>query len=118
MTLEQVIKIADSVKPNTFSDEVKTLWMNECEGMVQTRVMLIPAEEILEYNWETDREKELLVGKPYYKMYPVYLQAMIDFAHGEYDKYNNTITLFNTYFNEYMRWYADRFRPADQRTGV
>lgn len=114
MTLEQAIRNADAVKPNAFSDEAKTIWLNECEGMVQTRVMLIPAEDIVEYEWEADKDRELLVGKPYYKMYAVYIQAMIDFAHGEYDKYNNAIAVFNTHFNEYMRWYADRFRPADR----
>ncbi len=115
MTLEQAIRNADSVKPNAFSDEVKTLWLNECEGMVQTEVMLIPNEAIVEYSWEADRDRELLVGKPFHKMYAVYIQAMIDFAYGEYDKYTNTIAVFNTYFDEYMRWYAERNPLADRR---
>ena len=40
MTVAQVIQAVDAVKPNAFSNEEKTRWLNEVEGMVQTEVLL------------------------------------------------------------------------------
>ena len=57
---------------------------------------------------------ELAVRPPHDKLYAAYLTAMIDFANGEYNKYQNSMQLFNLAFGEYARWYADNFRPADR----
>ena len=105
--------MADEIKPNAFSEEVKTSWVNEAEGMVQTEVMLVAIEDVITYSWEKDKGTELLVRPPHDKLYWTYLTAMIDFANGEYNKYQNTMQLFNAYFSEYMRWFAERYRPAD-----
>lgn len=113
MTLSGVIRMADEIKPNAFSEEVKTSWVNEAEGMVQTEVMLVAIEDVITYSWEKDQSTELLVRPPHDKLYWTYLTAMIDFANGEYNKYQNTMQLFNAYFSEYMRWFAERYRPAD-----
>lgn len=48
----------------------------------------------------------LLAAPPHDKLYRTYLCAMIDFHHGEYDRYNNSMTLFNTQYSEYMEWYT------------
>ena len=113
LILSKVIKMADDIKPNVFSDDVKTGWINEAEGLVQTEVMLIAVEDVIVYSWEEDENTELLVRPPHDKLYWTYLTAMIDFANGEYNKYQNTMEMFNAYFSEYMRWFAERYRPAD-----
>lgn len=113
MNVQQVIRLVDDIKPNAFSDEAKTAWLNEAEGLVQTEVLLLAPEEIIVYSWEEDRETELLVKPPHDKLYWAYLTALIDFANGEYLKYQNTLQMFNSHFGEYMRWYASRYRPAD-----
>lgn len=56
---------------------------------------------------------ELLVGAPHHKIYYTYLLAMIDFANGEYERYRNSMALFNAFFTEFRRWFAQRYRPAD-----
>ncbi len=64
---------------------------------------------------------EVAVRPPHDKLYAAYLTAMIDFANGEYNKYQNSMQLFNLAFGEFARWYADNFRPADRnpsRTGA
>ena len=113
MTLSKVIQMVDDIKPNTFSDATKTGWINECEGLVQTEVMLIAVEDVVQYDYTTDADATLLVAPPHDKLYWAYLTALIDFANGEYNKYQNTMQLFNNYFGEYMRWYALQYRPAD-----
>lgn len=56
----------------------------------------------------------LMVRPPHDKIYAAYLTAMIDYANGEYNKYQNTMQMFNGYWGEYARWYARNFRPADR----
>lgn len=118
MTLDQVIQMADSLKPNAFSANAKTEWVNECEGMVQTQVMLFAIEEVITYDYTSDKDKELLVIAPHSKIYWAYVCAMIDFANGEYDKYANSMQMFNAFFGEYMRWFAKVYRPADTHAGT
>ena len=59
-------------------------------------------------------EAVLMVRSPHDKIYAAYLTAMIDYANGEYNKYQNTMQMFNGYWGEYCRWYARTFRPADR----
>ena len=113
MKLKDAISRVDGMKPNAFSNEVKVGWVNELENMVQTEIFLLAPEEMVEYTWEKNAESELLVKKPYSKLYWIYLSAMIDFTHGEYKKYEKTMELFNTWLMEYQCWYARSFRPAD-----
>lgn len=56
----------------------------------------------------------LMVRPPHDKIYAAYLVAQIDFANGEYNKYQNTLAMFNGFWGEYCRWYARHFRPADR----
>lgn len=113
MTVEQVIQMADETKPNAFSNETKTAWLNEVEGMVQTEAFLFAPEEVIQYDYTKDKDKELLVNAPHDKIYVAYLTARIDFANGEYNKYQNTMQMFNSFYGEFMRWYATRYQPAD-----
>mgnify|MGYP006978482747 CR=1 FL=1 len=112
-TLKSVIEYVDEIKPNAFSNEAKTQWLNECEGLVQTEVLLLADAELVSYSYDTDKDKELLVKHPHVKIYWAYLTAMIDFANGEYNKYQNTMQMFNAFFGEYMRWFALWYHPAD-----
>ena len=113
MKIKDAIAYVDSVKPNAFDDAAKILWLNEVEGLVQTEAMLIAVADLIEYTADTDPETELLVRSPHDKIYRAYLMAMVDFANGEYNRYANTVEMFNTYFAEFVVWYADKYRPAD-----
>ena len=104
MTLSELIAYADAVKPNAFDAATKTVWVNEVEGMVQTDVMLLASDDITVYD-DTDTDTVLLVKPPHDKLYRSYLGAMIDFNHGEYDRYNNSVALFNKQYKEYGEWY-------------
>ena len=117
-TLQSVLEMIDSIKPNAFSDEAKTAWVNEVEGLVQTEVFLLAVEDVVQYRWPADSGAILLAKPPHDKIYWVYLSAMVDFANGEYDKYANTMQMFNQFFGEYMRWYARTYNPADGEAEV
>ena len=56
----------------------------------------------------------LLVEAPHSKIYGEYLIARIDYANGEYDKYANTMQMFNAFWSEFSRWFARVYAPADR----
>ena len=85
MTLREAISAADEMKPNAFSAAVKTRWLCEAEGKVQTEVLLEGVDEVRQYAWPDDADTELLAPAPFDKLYPAYLLAMIDFGSGEYE---------------------------------
>lgn len=113
MTVGEVITKVDRYKPNAFSEEEKTEWISRCEGMVQTQIFLFAKVEIITYSWPESKDVSLLVDPPFDKLYASYLEAMIDYHNGEYDKYQNTMQMFNSDFSELMNWFANAYRPAD-----
>lgn len=108
MKISELIAYADAVKPNAFDTATKIIWINEIEGMVQTEVMMVALANIIQY-LATDTTKTLLVPAPHDKMYRSYLSAMIEFANGDYDKYNNSMQMFNMQYEEYSKWYRREY---------
>ena len=118
MTLSELIGRVDETKPNAFSNDRKTEWVNEVEGMVQTQALLWAPPALFTYVYDQDKDKELLVDPPHDKLYPPYLEARIDYANGEYERYQNSMQLFNSFWGEFLRWFALVYRPADTHCEV
>lgn len=116
MKVGKAIEFVDAIKPNAFTEAQKTKWLSDCEGMVQTQVLLFAPAEVIFYAWPEDKEIEMLVQPPHDKLYLSYLCALIDFANGEYDRYQNSMQVFNAEFSEFVRWFARTYRPADTNT--
>lgn len=117
MKVKDAIAYADDVKPNAFGDEVKFRWLTELDGRIAADVFLMAKPELdrLRYVCPDDGEDELLADSPHDGIYPVYLSAMIDFHNGEYEKYQNTMTIFNEMYGNFVRWYARVYAPAQGR---
>ena len=113
MTVNEAIAAADAVKPNAYDSAAKLRWLNEVEGRVRVQIHLTDPEDLTPYALPADGTEALLAPAPFDKLYPAYLEAMIDYANGEYDRYQATAAMFNQCFAEYMRWYATNERPAD-----
>ena len=47
MTVSEVIAFARTIKPNDYTDSALCVWLNECEGLVQTEVMLLSVDGII-----------------------------------------------------------------------
>ena len=117
-TLKKIIEFVDGVKPNAFTPEQKTEWINEVEGYVQSEVMLIYTPDLLlRYDWAQNQDTELLVLPPHDKLYRTYLAAMIDFYNQEYDHYQNAMTLYNAQMGEFKKWFLVNYHPADRPCG-
>ena len=122
MTIEQVIRETDELKPNTYSEAHKIRWLSRVDAMVK-RLILDPhkgADQIKfrGYDETTPRDTGLLVPEPYDEMYGAYLRAQIDYHNREFDPYNNEIETFHAVFGAYGDDYRSRHSsagPADFR---
>lgn len=112
-TLKQIIDLVDGLKPNAFSNDQKTQWVNECEGKVQTEVFLLRPEDIVNLTYDECKNHELLAEPPHDDIYVYYLEAMIDFHNGEYDRYQNSMEMFNEKWNAFVKYVIIHYRPAD-----
>lgn len=116
MTIKDVIDHVDKVKPNGFSADDKIKWLAELEGKIQTEILLIPLDELVKPETMSD---ELIVPYPYDSIYNFWLQAMVDFHNGEYDRYDNTYAMFNEKWKEYARWRTTHYpTKGDLARGV
>lgn len=118
MTIDKLIKLAKKLKPTPFDDEILLMWVNEIEGMVLSEVHLVTVTDIKPYEIGADESlptAELTAPYPYDKLYTQYLMAQIDYANGEYSKYQNTMQMFNAFYTEYVHYVAEVLAPADGR---
>lgn len=113
LTLADAISRVDGIEPNAYTNEQKAAWVSECEGKVYTEVFLLTPYEFHPLTYAADASTELAVMPPHDKLYPLYLQAMVLYANGEYDRYTNAMALFNSAWGEFVRWFARVYSPAE-----
>ena len=102
-TINKTIEYVDGVKVNAYDEEAKYKWLSELDGLISREVM--QRDEPVEYRFPDDGDRELLVGAPYDAIYPLYMEAQIDFHNREYGNYNNTILMFNSKLDDYKKAY-------------
>jgi len=117
MKLKTVIENVDRVKPNAFDSEEKTRWLNEIEGRIQAEILLFGPDNITVYTYADNADTELFVKPPYDCLYEYYLIAMIDFHNGEYDKYQNSMEMFDSKYDAFRKWFIEVYHPADHLEG-
>lgn len=110
-TLQQALKRIDTICPNAWDDAAKLLWLNECESMIQTRILGIAPGECVTYDVNSDRSTVLLVPAPFDRLYVYYVIAMCDYAAHETAHYADSMALFNAALDEYAKWYQRTTAP-------
>ena len=119
MTIVEAIEQIDNLKHNTYGQGEKILWLNRVDHMVKTQIIDTHegSEEVYFYGYDedTDMETEMLVPAPFDELYLRWLEMQIDYANGEYSKYNNSAEMFNTaykaYSNHYNRTHMPKGKP-------
>ena len=118
MTLMEAIVTVDNEKPNSFSEAEKIRWLSVLDGMI--KLLLIDMHEggkemcFDGYTEQTHQTCKLLVPPPYDDIYIHWLEAHIDYAGGEYEKYNNSISLFNTTYEAYAKYSHRTHKPISE----
>ena len=120
MTLMEAITRIDELKYNTYSREEKIRWLSKLDGMVKHQIMdtheQSDAVPFTGYDGETPGDTVLLVPEPYDELYLWWLAAQIDYYNGEFDRYNNSVALFNTGFDVYGALHHRKHMPKSGRT--
>lgn len=115
MRIIDAITQIDDQKHNTYSEKDKVGWLSRLDSMAKK--MVIDTHEGGEnvvftgYDSNTDMNTELLIPAPFDEAYLRWLEAQIDYANGEYSKYNNSIEMFNTSWTEYQNYYNRTHMP-------
>ena len=118
MKVDKLIKLVQTLKPPAFDKEILLMWVSECEGMVLSEVHLVSVADIEPFALGADGSlptAELTAPFPYDKLYTQYVLAQIDYANGEYTKYQNSMQMFNATYTEYVHYVAEVLAPADGR---
>ena len=67
------------------------------------------------YGEETNPSTQLLVPFPYDDIYIRYLEMQIDYANGEYSKYENSQTMYNAAYSTFAREYNRTHMPKGKK---
>ena len=119
MTILEAINMIDTLKHNTYSHCDKVRWLSRLDSMVKR--LIIDTHEGGEdvtftgYTESTDPGTVLLIPEPHDEAYLRWLEAQIDYHNGEYDKYNNSIEMFNTIWKEFHNDYNRTHMPIGKK---
>ena len=119
MTIIEAISQIDDRKHNTYSQADKIGWLSKMDSMVKR--LVIDTHEGSEdlyfggYDEDTDLETLLLIPEPYDEAYLRWLEAQIDYANGEYEKYNNSAEAYNTLWQEFQNYYNRTHMPKGKK---
>ena len=119
MTIIEAINRLDALKPNGYEQSQKVRWLSDLDGIIQTE--LIDTHEgtgnarFTGYDDTTPLDTVLLVPAPYDDIYRYYLEAQIDYANNEYGRYNNSISMYNTAYAAFERWYNRMNLPKGKK---
>ena len=119
MTISEAIRRVDTMKPNSYSSEDKIAWLSKLDGAVKAEIIDTheDGENIVfnGYDESTPKDTELLICAPYDDIYLHWLESRIDYYNGEYGRYNNTVTTYNSAYSAYERFYNRAHMPKGDK---
>ena len=118
MTIDQAIKLADTLQPNPYPRDWKLRRLSALDGRIYNEVLRrhadCPLADFRGYD-DAHGDTELLVPAPYAEdVYLHFLQAQIDRENGETARYNRAITLYNNGFRAFQNHYRSCHRPLSE----
>lgn len=130
MRISDVLARVDELKPSQFDDNTKIDWLSELDGRIFNTVIMTHVHELIkqtEIDEETGEEieveveptfkpyktedEELLLDDIYADVYRHWLYAMMDYANGETERYQNSLIMFNAKYQEFVNYYNSTHLP-------
>ena len=115
MTISEALARAKAVKPNTYSDTDMIRWLSTLDGFIKEHIIDTHegGEDIVfnGYDENTSLATELIVPAPHDHIYVHWLEAQIDYANDEYDRYENTMGMYNTAYDNFKNYYNRTHMP-------
>lgn len=115
MTIIEAINQTDVLKPNNYSQEDKIRWLSTLDGVIKKNI--IDTHEGADaitfngYDENTELDTVLLIPAPYDDIYIRWLETQIDYANADYGKYSNSMTMYNSAYEEFVRYYNRNHMP-------
>lgn len=112
MTATVLFELLRKLKPvpAEIDDTILLDWLNQVEGQILHEIFLLALSEITPY--ATTPTEALAAPYPYDGIYLLWMEAQVDFANGEYERYTNTMQRYNTAWNDLARHIAKCIRPV------
>ena len=117
MTIIEAINKVDALKHNTYTQRDKVDCISRLDHKVKKFIIATHEGEVdfSGYDDSTDLQIELLIPAPYDEVYLRWMEAQIDYHNGEYEKYNNSIDMFNTAYQGYQNYYNRTNMPKGKK---
>ena len=118
MTIIEAINRIDAIKPNSYSQPEKVMWLSTLNGIIKSEI--IDTHEGAEavdfdgYNANTPLTTEMLVPAPYDEIYLFWLESKIDYWNGELGKYNNSVLMYNNAYSAFEKFYNRTHMPKSK----
>lgn len=96
--------------PAEIDDTILLDWLNQVEGQILHEIFLLALSEITPY--AATPTEALAAPYPYDGIYLLWMEAQVDFANGEYERYTNTMQRYNVAWNDLARHIAKCIRPV------
>ncbi len=111
--IKDIIARVNDAKFNNYSDSLKLRWLSLLDGQIAADVFLMSPEEVEQFSYSYPAGMEItpLVDFPYDGVYDLWLMAQIDFYNGEYEKYQNTMEMFNKAYGVFVTWFLTYYAP-------
>lgn len=119
MTIMEAINRIDAIKPNGYSQSDKVRWLSTLDGFIKAHI--IDTHEGSDavvfdgYTEETNLTTKLLVPAPFDEIYLFWLESKIDYWNGEMGRYNNSISMYNTAYTEFEKYYNRTHMPKGKK---
>lgn len=119
MTIIEAVNKIDALKPNNYTTENKVAWLSTIDGIIKSEI--IDTHEggdkvtFTGYDANTPNDTVLLVPAPYDDIYIRWLEAQIDYNNGEYGRYSNSMTMYNSAYSNYERYYNRNNMPLGKQ---
>ena len=118
MTIKDCIDMVDNIKPNQYTIKDKVMWLSFIEGVIINDVLKTHEGYDEKYDdfsgYSEDKlSVPLIVSSPYDRLYTAYLKMKIDEENGETARYNNSAAMFNSYMDEFKKYYNKTHMPLN-----
>ena len=121
MKVKEMIARVDEIRPNAFTEDTKLGWMQELFAKVKEEVWDthedIRAEDLyVKYSKKEDvitEESEIKIPGSHLDFVEYYLMGKIDLANTDYERYSNSLVLFNGAYLNYRQWYNRNYMPKE-----
>lgn len=116
MKLSEIIASIGRSRPGMLTDDEVIFAVSALDGAVYNdlfcRHLPRPEYDFEGYDGDTPGDTVLLIPDQYADIYRYYLEARADHESGETQRYNASVELFNSAWEEYSARYAGEHRPV------